>query len=43
MIVDKYGSLEGMATPTDVLEAFVGEFLNMNEEAATPKRQEDGS
>jgi CBS domain containing-hemolysin-like protein len=43
MIVDEYGSLEGIATPTDVLEAIAGEFPDMNEEAATLARQEDGS
>lgn len=43
MIVDEYGSLEGIATPTDVLEAIAGEFPDMNEEAATVERQEDGT
>ncbi len=43
MIVDEYGALEGIATPTDVLEAIAGEFPDMNEEAAKLERQEDGS
>ena len=42
MIVDEHGSLAGVATPTDVLEAIAGEFPDMNEEAATLERQEDG-
>ncbi|SOC42747.1 predicted tellurium resistance membrane protein TerC [Rhizobium subbaraonis] len=43
MIVDEHGSLEGIATPTDVLEAIAGEFPDMGEEAATFEQQEDGS
>lgn len=43
MVVDEYGSLEGIATPTDVLEAIAGEFPDMDEEAAAFDRQEDGS
>lgn len=43
MIVDEHGSLEGIATPTDVLEAIAGEFPDMNEEAAVLERQQDGS
>ncbi|MGQ4275390.1 TerC family protein [Terrihabitans sp. B22-R8] len=43
MVVDEHGSLEGIATPTDVLEAIAGEFPDMNEEAAAVERQEDGS
>lgn len=43
MIVDEHGSLEGIATPTDILEAIAGEFPDMNEEAAMMDRQEDGS
>lgn len=43
MIVDEYGSLQGIATPTDVLEAIAGEFPDLNEEAAILERQDDGS
>ncbi|GHE72392.1 hypothetical protein GCM10019059_35090 [Camelimonas fluminis] len=43
MVVDEYGSLEGIATPTDVLEAIAGEFPDMDEEAAVLDRQDDGS
>lgn len=43
MVVDEHGSLEGIATPTDVLEAIAGEFPDVNEEAAVLERQEDGS
>ncbi|MGQ3676303.1 TerC family protein [Xanthobacter sp. TB0139] len=43
MIVDEHGSLEGIATPTDILEAIAGEFPDFDEEAAVLDRQEDGS
>lgn len=43
MIVDEHGTLEGIATPTDVLEAIAGEFPGMDEGAAMLERQEDGS
>ncbi|MFC0282794.1 TerC family protein [Camelimonas abortus] len=43
MVVDEYGSLEGIATPTDVLEAIAGEFPDMDEQAAAAVRQADGS
>lgn len=43
MIVDEHGSLEGIATPTDVLEAIAGEFPDMDEKAAKLELQEDGS
>jgi len=43
MVVDEHGSLEGIATPTDILEAIAGEFPDADEEAATLERQEDGS
>lgn len=43
MIVDEHGSLEGIATPTDILEAIAGEFPDIDEEAATLERQDDGS
>lgn len=43
MVVDEHGSLEGIATPTDVLEAIAGEFPDMDENAAVVERNEDGS
>jgi len=43
MVVDEHGSLEGIATPTDILEAIAGEFPDLDEEAATIARQDDGS
>lgn len=43
MIVDEHGSLEGIATPTDVLEAIAGEFPDIGEEAAVLERQDDGT
>ncbi len=43
MVIDEYGSLEGIATPTDVLEAIAGEFPDLDEAAAALERQEDGS
>ena len=43
MVVDEHGSLQGIATPTDVLEAIAGEFPDLDEEAATLDRQADGS
>ncbi len=43
MVVDEYGSIEGMATPTDILEAIAGDFVDENEEEVAAERQEDGS
>jgi CBS domain containing-hemolysin-like protein len=43
VIVDEYGSLEGIATPTDILEAITGEFPEEGEDELVAERAEDGS
>src|SRR5699024_2522207 len=43
MVGDEYGSLEGIVTPTDVLEAIAGVFPDLDEEAALLERQAVGS
>lgn len=43
VIVDEFGSLEGIVTPTDMLEAIAGDFPEEDEAPATEERAEDGS
>ncbi|SEI21880.1 Membrane protein TerC, possibly involved in tellurium resistance [Rhizobium tibeticum] len=43
IVLDEYGDLEGMVTPTDLLEAIAGEFPDEDEEKLTIERGEDGS
>lgn len=43
VIVDEFGSLEGIATPTDVLEAIAGDFPDEDEAPLTVERHADGS
>ena len=43
VIVDEFGSLEGIATPTDVLEAIAGDFPDEDEAPLTAEQAEDGS
>ncbi|TKT69861.1 TerC family protein [Aquamicrobium sp. LC103] len=43
VIVDEYGALEGIATPTDILEAIAGDFPEEDEEALVAEQAEDGS
>jgi CBS domain containing-hemolysin-like protein len=43
IILDEYGSVEGMVTATDLLEAIAGEFADDDDEQLTVERGEDGS
>ena len=43
VIVDEFGSFEGIATPTDVLEAIAGDFPDEDEAPMTAEQAEDGS
>ncbi|MBK1865143.1 TerC family protein [Taklimakanibacter albus] len=43
VIVDEFGSLEGIATPTDILEAIAGEFPEEGEDSLVAEQGEDGS
>lgn len=42
IIIDEYGSVEGVVTPVDVLESIAGEFAD-EEESAPVEHAEDGS
>ncbi|MCM2502628.1 CBS domain-containing protein [Aureimonas altamirensis] len=43
IIVDEHGSFQGIATPTDILEAIAGEFPDMDEKPAAFEWMPDGS
>ncbi len=43
IVLDEYGSVEGMVTATDLLEAIAGDFADDDEEQLTVERGEDGS
>ena len=43
VIVDEFGSLEGIATPTDILEAIAGEFPDEDEDLIVTEQAADGS
>jgi CBS domain containing-hemolysin-like protein len=42
IVLDEYGSVEGIATPLDILEAIAGEFPDESDELSV-QQQEDGS
>ncbi|GHC68383.1 TerC family protein [Limoniibacter endophyticus] len=43
IVLDEHGSMEGLVTPTDILEAIAGEFADDDEEQLTVDRGDDGS
>lgn len=43
VVVDEYGALQGIATPTDVLEAIAGDFPDEDADQIEVERMEDGS
>jgi CBS domain containing-hemolysin-like protein len=43
VVMDEYGSLEGIVTPTDIFEAIAGEFAEAGDEPSHAERTEDGS
>lgn len=43
IVLDEYGSLEGMVTPTDLLEAIAGEFADDDEEQLAVEHETNGA
>jgi putative hemolysin len=43
VVLDEYGSIEGVVTPSDVLSAVTGQLLESSDEATNVVRREDGS
>jgi len=43
VVLDEYGSLEGVVTPADVLSAVTGQLLESSDEATNVVKREDGS
>jgi CBS domain containing-hemolysin-like protein len=43
ILLDEFGQMEGMVTPTDLLEAIAGDFADDDEDKLVIERHEDGS
>lgn len=43
IVLDEYGSIEGMVTPTDLLEAIAGEFADDDDDQLTVEHESDGA
>ncbi len=43
IVLDEYGSMEGLVTPTDLLEAIAGDFADDDEDQLTVEHEEDGA
>jgi CBS domain containing-hemolysin-like protein len=43
IVLDEFGQMEGMVTPTDLLEAIAGDFADDDEEQLVVDRSDDGS